>query len=209
MRSSRSPDAESGQTCAEALAGLWLPGLTTCSAATPSGASPPVAGGLGEKHIDRGPGRVACWRSASLTRHRRSVKSPVSSQHHSRMSGAGTPITAVDAAREIAPATAIQTADRGLGKTIRDASAVLKPRRRAEHPTERQPTQEVPAAMIDNSEQTLTLSVEEAAGLLGISRGLAYELVHRGELAAIKLGRRILVPRHVIESLVNRPGNGA
>jgi hypothetical protein len=29
--------------------------------------------------------------------------------------------------------------------------------------------------MADNSEQTLTLSVEQAAGLLGISRGLAYE----------------------------------
>jgi excisionase family DNA binding protein len=49
--------------------------------------------------------------------------------------------------------------------------------------------------MTDNSEQTLTLSFEEAAGLLGISRGRAYELVHRGELAAIRLGRRILIPR--------------
>jgi excisionase family DNA binding protein len=63
--------------------------------------------------------------------------------------------------------------------------------------------------MTDDSEQTITLSVEEAARLLGISPGLAYELVHRGELAAIRLGRRILVPRHVIESLVNRPGNAA
>jgi excisionase family DNA binding protein len=63
--------------------------------------------------------------------------------------------------------------------------------------------------MTDNSERTLTLSVEEAARLLGISRGLAYELVHRGELAAIRLGRRILVPRHAIESLVNRPDTAA
>ena len=63
--------------------------------------------------------------------------------------------------------------------------------------------------MTDTTELTLTLSVEEAARLLGISPGLAYELVHRGELAAIRLGRRILVPRHVIESLVSRPGNAA
>jgi excisionase family DNA binding protein len=63
--------------------------------------------------------------------------------------------------------------------------------------------------MTDNSEQTLTLSVEEAARLLGISPGLAYELVHRGELAAIRLGRRILVPRHAIESLVDRPDTAA
>ena len=62
--------------------------------------------------------------------------------------------------------------------------------------------------MTDTTELTLTLSVEEAARLLGISPGLAYELVHRGELAAIRLGRRILVPRHAIESLVNRPDTG-
>jgi excisionase family DNA binding protein len=62
--------------------------------------------------------------------------------------------------------------------------------------------------MSDDSDQ-LTLSVEETARLLGISPGLAYELVHRGELAAIRLGRRILVPRQVVEALVNRPDNAA
>lgn len=62
--------------------------------------------------------------------------------------------------------------------------------------------------MRDDSDQ-LTLSVEEAARLLGISPGLAYELVHRGELAAIRLGRRILVPRQVVEALINRPDNAA
>jgi excisionase family DNA binding protein len=71
------------------------------------------------------------------------------------------------------------------------------------------PTQkEVSEAMSDDSDQ-LTLSVEETARLLGISPGLAYELVHRGELAAIRLGRRILVPRQVVEALVNRPDNAA
>jgi excisionase family DNA binding protein len=46
----------------------------------------------------------------------------------------------------------------------------------------------------DGSER-LTLSVEEAAQLLGISRAHAYELAQRGEIPVIRLGRRILVPR--------------
>jgi excisionase family DNA binding protein len=69
--------------------------------------------------------------------------------------------------------------------------------------------QEAPNAMSDAAEPTLTLSVEEAARLLGISPGLAYQLVHRGELAAIKLGRRILVPRHAVEALIGQPDTAA
>lgn len=41
----------------------------------------------------------------------------------------------------------------------------------------------------------LTLSVEEAGQVLGISRGLAYELVARGEIPSIRLGRRVVVPK--------------
>ena len=48
----------------------------------------------------------------------------------------------------------------------------------------------------------LVLSVTEAAGLLGISRGLAYELVARGELPSLRLGRRILVPRRALVALL-------
>jgi excisionase family DNA binding protein len=49
-----------------------------------------------------------------------------------------------------------------------------------------------------NSEQSATLTVEQAAGLLGISRGLAYEGVRRGEIPSIRIGRRMLVPRHAL-----------
>ena len=63
----------------------------------------------------------------------------------------------------------------------------------------------------------LALSVEETGRLLGISRDLAYDLVARGELPSLRLGRRIVVPRRalvaVLEQLmrtedrdVNRPG---
>lgn len=48
----------------------------------------------------------------------------------------------------------------------------------------------------------LVLSVEEAAGLLGISRGLAYELVTRKELPHIRLGRRIVVPKKALLELL-------
>lgn len=51
-------------------------------------------------------------------------------------------------------------------------------------------------------QERMTLSVEEAAGLLGISRALAYELVRRGELPRLRLGRRVLVPRRALEQFV-------
>ncbi|HVB01385.1 MAG TPA: helix-turn-helix domain-containing protein [Acidimicrobiales bacterium] len=38
------------------------------------------------------------------------------------------------------------------------------------------------------------MSVNEAPEWLGISRAFAYELVARGELPSIRLGRRVLVP---------------
>lgn len=51
-------------------------------------------------------------------------------------------------------------------------------------------------------DRTLVLTVEEAAALLGISRGLAYELVRRGDLPSIRLGRRLVVPRRRLLALV-------
>jgi excisionase family DNA binding protein len=50
----------------------------------------------------------------------------------------------------------------------------------------------------------LVFSVEEAAALLGISRAFGYQLVARGELPALRLGRRIVVPRFAIDELLER-----
>ena len=41
--------------------------------------------------------------------------------------------------------------------------------------------------------EPLTITVKEAAKLLGISRSLAYELVHKGEIPALRLGEKCLV----------------
>ncbi|MEW6475355.1 MAG: helix-turn-helix domain-containing protein [Actinomycetota bacterium] len=49
----------------------------------------------------------------------------------------------------------------------------------------------------------LVLTVAEAATALGISRAHAYELVARHELPAVRLGRRIVVPRRALEQLIN------
>lgn len=51
--------------------------------------------------------------------------------------------------------------------------------------------------------EPLTITVEEAGRRLGISRGLAYELVRRGEIPAIRLGsRRLVVPAGAVEAIV-------
>lgn len=51
-------------------------------------------------------------------------------------------------------------------------------------------------------EERLTLSVDQAAQVLGVSRALAYELVARGEIPSLRLGRRIVVPRRALEVLL-------
>ena len=44
-----------------------------------------------------------------------------------------------------------------------------------------------------HKEEAMTLSVEHAARLIGVSRSTAYRLVRDGELPSIKVGRRVLV----------------
>jgi len=52
-------------------------------------------------------------------------------------------------------------------------------------------------------ENSLVMSVDSAAQLLGISRGLAYEMVRQGKIPALHFGRVIRVPRHALEQLLN------
>ena len=54
----------------------------------------------------------------------------------------------------------------------------------------------------DNQER-LCLSVPEAAKILGISRGLAYELARSGRLPALRFGRRLLISRAALERMLN------
>ena len=49
----------------------------------------------------------------------------------------------------------------------------------------------------------LTFSVEETAAILGISRGLAYQMIHEGGIPAVRFGRRLLVPKRALENLLD------
>jgi len=52
----------------------------------------------------------------------------------------------------------------------------------------------------------LTMSVEEAAIALGISRTFAYEAVARGEIPCVRIGKRILVPIAGLNRLLESAG---
>jgi excisionase family DNA binding protein len=56
------------------------------------------------------------------------------------------------------------------------------------------------------NDERLTLSVPEAARLLGISRQSGYEAATRGEIPTIKIGHRVLVPRAQLEKLLAGAG---
>lgn len=56
--------------------------------------------------------------------------------------------------------------------------------------------------------ESLTISIGDAARLLGISRGLAYEAARTGELPVIRIGRRLLVPRARLEQLIGADAPG-
>ena len=48
----------------------------------------------------------------------------------------------------------------------------------------------------------LVWSCEEARKQLGISRGLFYEAIHRGEIPHVRIGKRILIYRVSLEKML-------
>jgi excisionase family DNA binding protein len=50
--------------------------------------------------------------------------------------------------------------------------------------------------------ESLTVSVEKAAKLLGISRASAYTYVRAGALPSVRLGTRLLVPKAALDRLL-------
>ncbi len=57
--------------------------------------------------------------------------------------------------------------------------------------------------MRNNINGKLTVSVEEASRMLGISRGLGYRLASTGELPVLRLGqKRMLVPKIALEKML-------
>ena len=56
--------------------------------------------------------------------------------------------------------------------------------------------------------EKLTYNVEETGKALGLSRTSAYKAVHDGSIPAIRLGRRLVVPRVQLEKLLNGRSEG-
>ena len=59
---------------------------------------------------------------------------------------------------------------------------------------------------MENNEEKLIYSVEEAAKLLGIGRSAAYEAARSGELPVIRIGRRWLVSKQALDRMLSEAG---
>ena len=56
------------------------------------------------------------------------------------------------------------------------------------------------------TDETLTYDIPTCARLLGISRGSAYTLAAARKLPAIRLGRRLVVPKAALENMLSLGG---
>ena len=55
--------------------------------------------------------------------------------------------------------------------------------------------------------ERLTLSIVEAAKILGIGRNSAYEAARRGQIPTLTIGRRLLVPKWELERYLLKAGD--
>ena len=51
--------------------------------------------------------------------------------------------------------------------------------------------------------EKITLSVTEVAEILGVSRPVVYQLIHRDDFPSFKIGSRTVVPRLALEEWAN------
>ena len=56
--------------------------------------------------------------------------------------------------------------------------------------------------------EKLTLSVEEAGKVLGVSRQIAYKLSRLADFPTLHIGRRVLVPRKQLEAWMDQHVTG-
>ena len=51
--------------------------------------------------------------------------------------------------------------------------------------------------------ERMTITIEQAGVMLGVSRALAYQMAHSGQLPIIRCGHRLLVPLKAFESMLD------
>ena len=66
---------------------------------------------------------------------------------------------------------------------------------------------ELSARALPDPRQQPTITVKQAAALLGISERSAYEAAHRGEIPVIRLGRRMTVPTVLVLRMIGLDGS--
>lgn len=54
------------------------------------------------------------------------------------------------------------------------------------------------------TKETLTLTIPQVAEILGISRGLAYQLARSGQLPVLRLGNRMLMSRIRLDEFIKK-----
>ena len=57
------------------------------------------------------------------------------------------------------------------------------------------------------STERVALSVEEAAGRLGVSRSLIWKMVNQGTIRTVRAGHRVLVPVIAVEEFLSASGS--
>jgi excisionase family DNA binding protein len=63
--------------------------------------------------------------------------------------------------------------------------------------------------VVPDSSEKPTITVEEAAKLLGIGRSCAYEAARTGELPTLRIGKRLVVPTASLRRMLGLDGNPA
>ena len=61
--------------------------------------------------------------------------------------------------------------------------------------------------MTISEQQRAALSVEEAAGKLGVSRSLIWKMVNQGTIRTVRAGHRVLVPVSAVEEFLSASGS--
>ena len=57
--------------------------------------------------------------------------------------------------------------------------------------------------MTNDTPRTRPYSIDEVADKIGLCRNTVYDLVRKGELPTIRLGKRILVPAPALDRMLN------
>jgi excisionase family DNA binding protein len=55
------------------------------------------------------------------------------------------------------------------------------------------------------SEDRLTFTINEAAKVLGVSRGTMYEAIRTETIPSLRMGRRIMIPKHALLDFMGAP----